>query len=52
MPSGQRDEFLELLDELSDVELGNMVVDRISLKKSTLTPQGPIYETLHEVMLE
>ncbi|MEL4305638.1 RNA 2',3'-cyclic phosphodiesterase [Methanococcoides sp. LMO-2] len=52
MPAGQKDEFLELLDELGDVELGKMVVDRISLKKSTLTPQGPIYETLHEVMLE
>ncbi|WP_440953389.1 RNA 2',3'-cyclic phosphodiesterase [Methanococcoides sp. FTZ1] len=52
MPSGQREEFLELLDELSDIEIGNMVVDRISLKKSTLTPQGPIYETLHEVMLK
>lgn len=52
IPAGQKDEFLELLDELSDVELGKMAVDRISLKKSTLTPHGPIYETLHEVMLE
>ncbi|NYT19254.1 MAG: RNA 2',3'-cyclic phosphodiesterase [Methanosarcinales archaeon] len=52
MPASQMDEFLELLDELNDIELGKMVVDRISLKKSTLTPQGPIYETLNEVMLE
>ncbi|MGM0771465.1 MAG: RNA 2',3'-cyclic phosphodiesterase [Halobacteriota archaeon] len=52
MPADQKDEFLGLLDELSDVELGKMVVDRISLKKSTLTPQGPIYETLHEIILE
>ncbi len=29
----------------------SMVVDRVCLIQSTLTPQGPIYTTLHEVML-
>ena len=38
-----------LLEEMSDYELGSMVVDRVRLKKSTLTRQGPIYETLLEV---
>ncbi|NYT01024.1 MAG: RNA 2',3'-cyclic phosphodiesterase [Methanocellales archaeon] len=37
--------------QLSDVKLGRMKVDRIRFKKSTLTPNGPIYETLHEVRL-
>lgn len=30
---------------------GEIPVDRILLKKSTLTPQGPIYETISEVLL-
>ena len=34
------------IEEFSDVEIGEMKVDKISLKKSTLTPQGPIYEDL------
>lgn len=34
------------IEEFSEVEIGEMTVDRIILKKSTLTPQGPIYEDL------
>ena len=34
------------IEEFSDVEIGEMSVDKIILKKSTLTPQGPIYEDL------
>lgn len=34
------------IEEFSDVEIGEMSVDRIILKKSTLTPQGPIYDDL------
>jgi len=30
---------------------GEIPVDRILLKKSTLTPKGPIYETISEVLL-
>lgn len=34
------------IEKFSEVEIGVMEVDRIILKKSTLTPQGPIYEDL------
>lgn len=34
------------IEEFSEVEIGNMKVTSISLKKSTLTPSGPIYEDL------
>ena len=34
------------IEEFSDVEIGEMRVDKISLKKSTLTPSGPIYEDI------
>ncbi|WP_407355575.1 RNA 2',3'-cyclic phosphodiesterase [Methanolobus sp. WCC5] len=51
LPKKKKAEFLELLDELKDTDLGTMHVDSIKLKKSTLTPQGPVYETLHEVRL-
>ena len=35
--------------ELSNIEIGEIEVNCIRLKKSTLTPRGPIYETLREV---
>ena len=34
------------IDEFSDVEIGEMEVSQRILKKSTLTPSGPIYEDL------
>ena len=34
------------LKELANEDFGSFVVDAIELKKSTLTPKGPIYETL------
>lgn len=34
------------IEEFSEVEIGEMTVDKIILKKSTLTPSGPIYEDL------
>ncbi len=36
-----------LLDEFSNTSFGTCIVDSIHLKKSTLTPQGPIYSDLH-----
>ncbi|MEM3555395.1 MAG: RNA 2',3'-cyclic phosphodiesterase [Candidatus Micrarchaeia archaeon] len=39
----------EFLEENSQSEFGECIVDRIILKKSTLTPEGPIYENVHEV---
>jgi len=39
----------KIIASLKDVELGLQEVKAIRLKKSTLTPRGPIYETLYEV---
>lgn len=48
----QKQAFTSILKELEKVELGSMRVDKVVLKKSTLTPKGPIYETLHTVYLD
>ena len=34
------------IEEFSNFEIGEMEVSQISLKKSTLTPRGPIYEDI------
>jgi len=39
-------ELMLTLKELTNEDFGNFTVDAIELKKSTLTPKGPIYETL------
>jgi 2'-5' RNA ligase len=52
LPKKKKEDFLHLLEELKDIDLGTMQVDAIRLKKSTLTPEGPLYETLHEVRLK
>lgn len=41
--------LVKLIEEYSDYEFGSIVVESVRLKKSTLTRQGPIYETLLEV---
>ena len=33
---------------MSDLEFGSMTAESIRLKKSTLTPKGPIYSTIYE----
>jgi 2'-5' RNA ligase len=38
------------IDELVDRSIGSMTVSRFNMKKSTLTPLGPIYETLWHVL--
>lgn len=48
----QKIAFTDIFKELRDIELGSMRVNKVFLKKSTLTPQGPIYETLHTVYLD
>ena len=35
-----------IIEEFEEVEIGEMEVSKISLKKSTLTPSGPIYDDL------
>jgi 2'-5' RNA ligase len=42
-------ELLKKLGEVMNTEIGEMIVSTIKLKKSTLTPKGPIYTTIHEV---
>lgn len=44
--------LLEKIKKLENTDLGTMAVDSITLKKSTLTPRGPIYETLREIKLK
>ncbi|HJH31585.1 MAG TPA: RNA 2',3'-cyclic phosphodiesterase [Methanosarcinaceae archaeon] len=52
MPEKDKEAFLRVLGELKNTGIGTFHVDAIKLKKSTLTPGGPIYETLHEVRLK
>jgi 2'-5' RNA ligase len=39
--------ILNKIAELRDVEAGKMHVEELKLKKSTLTPKGPIYEDIY-----
>lgn len=48
----QKNAFAGVLNELKDTKIGSMRVNKVFLKKSTLTPDGPIYETLHTVYLD
>lgn len=41
--------FSKIFREYSDQDFGTMLVDKVRLKRSTLTPRGPIYDTLAEV---
>lgn len=53
-----KDKVKSLINEFGEVSIGEMTVNKISLKKSTLTPSGPIYEDIkifelwfHELLL-
>lgn len=48
----QKNAFINTLKEFKDIEIGSMWVNKVFLKKSTLTPEGPIYETLHTTYLD
>jgi 2'-5' RNA ligase len=53
--SRSRDEIgqrLKTIMELREVEVGEMRVDELKLKHSTLTPKGPIYEDVYVKRLE
>ena len=41
--------LIKLLNEMADVEIGQVTVNSVRLKRSILTRRGPIYETLMEV---
>jgi 2'-5' RNA ligase len=46
-----KDELSALVKELENIEIGSMNIDRLTLKKSELTPVGPIYTDLHDIFL-
>lgn len=39
-------EFKSKIEELQDIKIGTMNISKISLKKSELTPKGPIYSDI------
>ena len=43
-----KEKLLELIEKYRDIEFGSLKVDTIKLKKSELTPKGPIYTMLKE----
>ena len=43
-----KEQLAKSIEKMRDVEFGSMEVKSVRLKKSTLTPRGPIYTTLHE----
>ncbi len=47
-----RRRILQKIAELGDVELGEMRVDTVKLKRSTLTPRGPIYDDIYVKRLD
>jgi 2'-5' RNA ligase len=44
--SHNKELLVEKIEELQDVEIGSMKIDKIVLKMSELTPSGPIYTDL------
>ena len=46
-----KDRLLQIISKYQDIKFGNIKVKSIELKKSELTPKGPIYTTLKEVKL-
>lgn len=44
--SKNRNQIKDTINSMKNVKIGTMRVNKISLKKSTLTPQGPIYEDI------
>jgi len=44
-----RDELARLVSEMQDKEFGSINVNSVRLKKSTLTPSGPMYTDLYEL---
>jgi 2'-5' RNA ligase len=45
-----REALYSAITEMADEEFGSMIVKSVRLKKSILTPKGPVYSTVHEVM--
>lgn len=48
---GNKARFQEQIKSLTDIEIGEMMVDTVILKKSELTRKGPIYSNIEEIPL-
>lgn len=46
-----KDELIRIIEKYKEVEFANIGVNSIKLKKSDLTPKGPIYKTLKEIKI-
>ena len=46
-----KEALINLIKEMENVYIGDMLVDKLVLKKSELTPVGPIYTNLKEFKL-
>lgn len=44
-----RESLATFIESMRESDFGKMAVKAVRLKKSTLTPKGPIYTTIHEV---
>jgi 2'-5' RNA ligase len=44
-----REELAKFVDEMRDTQFGVIHVEELRLKKSVLTPKGPVYSTIHAV---
>lgn len=49
--SKNKEKLLQIIEKYRDVEFTDIKVDSVKLKKSDLTPKGPIYTTLKEVKI-
>jgi 2'-5' RNA ligase len=46
-----KDELLRFIEKNRNREFGKVYIDKVYLKKSTLTPKGPIYSTIKTIHL-
>jgi 2'-5' RNA ligase len=47
-----KDDLLQAISQYETKKLGEEIIEKLKLKKSTLTPKGPIYEDLHAFPLK
>jgi len=45
----KREELAKFVDEMRDAPFGVIHVEELRLKRSVLTPKGPVYSTIHSV---
>jgi len=46
-----KDKLIKIIDKYRDVQFSDLKVESLKLKRSELTPKGPIYTTLKEIEL-